>query len=503
MVFTFAFRSSWLYVRNMTWRAARLPPFFCAEWQSFFNPKFCECMENLKTCHCGINVWKWPTFAGITEKYSNLTLWHFFLQLWIQRSTCSIPGLTVDRVKKLSGLCYEVIDSGPKFQATVPIFDCQSRHLESSWTFGLAPLIYLQCFSFWPQEGSKRHQKDGERRDLKWKRTILSQSWRNIFKIFTTVNLQLYHFLVVLRLVKKNWRRTASASKAARPSFQRRTECEICMNILFKHTAKCFVHSASRMTCFTGHIFSEINVWPVQLFLIVNHRSNLHAPQDQLQHIAALWSGTICCFKSGILGNLGVVTLSQCEKSSSILGVAKSSTPLSVWTHKVTPACFAAWHCLTLLWEYSYRIARINIIHWQIAGIFSKTKTSVKGRKRNQHLWWKRLGQTTGRFKFALRTRQRKHLQSHALRSQQPRTPSRQQIPEPFSIFSCQVRKPNHRFWVYKSTTFVKFANVCMICAIWTLVRPHLCFPTVRPTIPSAQVFMRLSENRHQVMDVK
>ena len=121
------------------------------------------------------------------------------------------------------------------------------------------------------------------------------------------------------------------------------------MNILFKHTAKCFVHSASRMTCFTGHIFSEINVWPVQLFLIVNHRSNLHAPQDQLQHIAALWSGTICCFKSGILGNLGVVTLSQGEKSSSILGVAKSSTPLSVWTHKVTPACFAAWHCLTLL----------------------------------------------------------------------------------------------------------------------------------------------------------
>jgi hypothetical protein len=65
------------------------------------------------------------------------------------------------------------------------------------------------------------------------------------------------------------------------------------------------------------------------------------------------------------------------------------------------------------------------------------------------------------------------------------------------------VRKPNHRFWVYKSTTFVKFANVCMICAIWALVRPHLCFPTVRPTIPSAQLFMRLSENRHQVVDVK
>ena len=166
-----------------------------------------------------------PKVLWVHGEPQNLPLWHkclkvahicwnyreiqqlntvtLFLQLWIQRSTCSIPGLTVDRVKKLSGLCYEVIDSGPKFQATVPIFDCQSRHLESSWTFGLAPLIYLQCFSFWPQEGSKRHQKDGERRDLKWKHTILSQSWRNIFKIFTTVNLQLYHFLVVLRLVKK------------------------------------------------------------------------------------------------------------------------------------------------------------------------------------------------------------------------------------------------------------------------------------------------------------
>jgi len=111
-----------------------------------------------------------------------------------------------------------------------------------------------------------------------------------------------------------------------------------------------------------------------------------------------------------IFHSLDVVTLSQGERSAN-LGLAKSSTRLYVWTHKVPRFCLAEWHCQNVfLWEHSHcshGIRRINIIHWQIAGsILSRIKTSMKCLKGHRHQKLRlRLGQPTGRLNFALQTR--------------------------------------------------------------------------------------------------
>lgn len=168
-----------------------------------------------------------------------------------------------------------------------------------------------------------------------------------------------------------------------------------------KHILRCFLHPAGWLDW--PHVLREERQASPTVY---GHPNNLRAKANcshvfwyHLQFwILNLPSSWRC--HSVIIG----------ERSAN-LGLAKTSTRLYVWTHKVTRFCLAAWYCQNVfLWEHSHcshGIRRINIIHWQIAGsILSKIKTSMKCRKGHRHQKLRlRLGQPTGRLNFALQTR--------------------------------------------------------------------------------------------------